>query len=289
MTYEGDGNHYYDTTFNLRVPFRPNSNGQYQVTMNEVMFRNNEATLVKDIDYFQIKTKTYVDGTGMVEQTAKYTINKDIYTYTRRIDEIIRAINTEEIDADLPSLSTHSGDDLFENITVVNEDNTNITELGDITHEYRFRCQLKDTLDIPLGASISYSDNWGYVLNNMNKEINGTIVTEREVIGDDDSPMHNYIYFDFVNIRLNGPYIYVLDTPITSVTNTLNANNQAYNIVALSYNGTDRHNSTIQMCSSMEATANDLSNLRVRLLNDQYTTVKILEPIYLQLTVSNQG
>lgn len=289
MTYEGNGNYYYDTSFNLKVPFRPNSNGQYQVTVNEVMFKNNEATLIKDLDYFEIKTKTYVDGTGMVEQTEKYTVNKDIYTYKRRIDEIIRAINTNPIDAEHPALSTHSGDDIFENIAVVNEDGEYITELGDITHEYRFKCQLKDDVDKPLGATISYSDNWAYVLNNMNKEITGTIETEHEDPDDPTSAQHNYVYFTFVNMRLNGPYIYVLDTPITSVTNTLNANNESYNIVALSYNGTDSHNSTIQMCSSMESTTNDLSNLRVRLLNDQYTPVKILEPMYIQLTVSNQG
>lgn len=42
------------------------------------------------------------------------------------------------------------------------------------------------------------------------------------------------------------------------------------------------------MCSSMEVVSNDLSNLRIELVNDQYEQVLIKSPMYIQITVSNE-
>ena len=123
MTYEGDGNHYYDTTFNLRVPFRPNSNGQYKVTFNEIMFRNNEATLLKDVDKLRIFTYTRneaeklndpVDVTpyGTTEK-AGIALKKDIYTYYGRADlsEIFKHIaytaSGDVADGEIKSIEEH--------------------------------------------------------------------------------------------------------------------------------------------------------------------------------------
>lgn len=38
----------------------------------------------------------------------------------------------------------------------------------------------------------------------------------------------------------------------------------------------------------MEVVSNDLSNLRIELVNDQYEQVLIKSPMYIQITVSNE-
>ena len=80
----------------------------------------------------------------------------------------------------------------------------------------------------------------------------------------------------------------MLKTPLRATSTTYNAANQGYNVVAGVYNQAAYHNSLIQMPSSMEVVANDLSNLRVELVNDQYEHVKIRCPMYIHLTVSNE-
>ena len=98
----------------------------------------------------------------------------------------------------------------------------------------------------------------------------------------------NKYRFNFVNPRFCGAYIYLVDTsPLQSEMTTLNANNQAYNITCLSYNSSNYHGMVIQGSSSMRTKTKDLSNLRIRLFNDQFDLVKINEPLYIQLTVTN--
>ena len=83
---DGKTNKLHDSTFRLRPPFNPNSNGHYKVTINECLFQNNEATLIKDKDYLQfvIYEKT---GTNICE----FTINKNIYTFDK--NDQVKAIN----------------------------------------------------------------------------------------------------------------------------------------------------------------------------------------------------
>ena len=85
-TYEQGSNHYYDTTFHLRVPFHQNSNGVYKITVNEICFRNNEATLVKDEDYFDLKI--YVTGEDN-PRVIRFTMARDIFNYQAGTEKYI--------------------------------------------------------------------------------------------------------------------------------------------------------------------------------------------------------
>lgn len=279
MTYEGDGNHYYDTTFNLRVPFHQNSNGQYLVTVNEVMFKNNEPTLEAGVDYLKLSLGSYVGGV-LTWTPYTFKVTSDVFTY--KLTDLKDVIDT---------ITNTGASEEITKIEIIDGKTGNVIEDTSNTKEFPNKFGIKFTVAPAHGqfscAKLEYTDNYAYVLNNMNLEVNAKSADIS--IGESSTTDNSTVTFWFYNIRLNGSYIYVLDTPITAVSNTLNANNQAYNIVALSYNGTDRHNSTIQMCSSMECTTNDLSNLRIRLLNDQYNPVKVREPIYIQITLTNQG
>ena len=83
-------------------------------------------------------------------------------------------------------------------------------------------------------------------------------------------------YFEYVNLRLSGAYLYVLETPIQAVVRTLNADSQTYNITALCYNPTSYHNGIVQMVSSMELTTNDLLHLRFRIFNNLFFKLSVL-------------
>lgn len=285
MTYEGNGNHYWDTTFNLRVPFRPNSNGQYKVQINEAAIKNNEATLNANEDYYEFKI--FVSGDPQ-PRTLRFTCNADIYTY--RLRSILSILNLlDSTNASWKALNFTPGgnwminvgsdpDDPSSYISIVYNMANPISEeiSGAFNVSIGFPASSGLDIDDVYRVEMSYSNNWAYILNNMNLSWAGTKNGDSFV-------------FTFYNLRLNGPYMYILDTPLTATSPTYNANNQGYNIVALTYNTSQVHNSVIQMCSSMECVTNDLSNFRLRLLNDQYDPVHILEPLYVQISISNEG
>ena len=125
-----------------------------------------------------------------------------------------------------------------------------------------------------------WNTNFCYLLNNLRaSDFDSTI----EGTGADRT-----FNFTFNNIRRGGAYLYVLKTPLQTPVPTYNANNQGYNVVACVYNTLAFHNQPVQMCTSMQVVSNDLSNLRIELVNDQYEQLKLRGPVYIQLTVSNE-
>ena len=82
---DGKTNKLYDSTFRLRPPFKPNSNGQYKVTINECLFLNNEPTLMKDVDYMEFIITMNDSHEYSVKFIPKYlilfeaTVNKIIF------------------------------------------------------------------------------------------------------------------------------------------------------------------------------------------------------------------
>ena len=311
-TYEGNGNHYYDTTFNLRAPFSHNSNGQYSVTINEVWFKNNEPTLDKN-DY--IDFKIYVKGENE-PRVVRFMMLHDIFTYAPSGQKTILDILTDETIFNYMTyevIAWPSPADGFETLEDIGIDAIAPVIYDEVNNHYsrtdeneagrnpvQFPVQTSLQIIFMRGSSyawtndirfveMSYTDNWAYVLNNMNMKLGAKI--ERIDVEQEGGSTAEQVCatFDFYNLRICGPYIYIIETPLTAVINTYNANNQGYNVVALSYNNAPYHNSTISMSSSMECTTNDLSNFRIRLINDQFETVHIREPIYVQITVKNQG
>ena len=269
---DGKTNKLYDSTFRLRPPFKPNSNGQYKVTINECLFQNNEATLVKDKDYLQfvIYDKT---GTNICE----FTINRNIYTFDK--NDQVKAINAVKYsDSATDNYLERGGDPYIKQISIYNtETNNPLTDT--FSQNFHISISFTDPTKFADVAKVGLltSTNYGYLLNDLRAS---------EILGEKDTTK-NCFNFYFHNPRLGGPYLYVLKTPLQATVPTYNAINQAYNIVACTYNPNGLHNTNIQMCSSMEVVTNDLSNFRIALVNDQYEPVEINTPIYLQITVSN--
>ena len=132
--------------------------------------------------------------------------------------------------------------------------------------------------------TMKYSWGFCYILNDTSSVIYRT--TDPDLI-----PSQNvgHYYFQFCNIRMGGPYEYILDVPTVKVdVMTMNEANQAYNIVGHVTNTADNHNENVQFISSMEGKVNALSNFRVRLLTDNFDPVKIRSPLTVMITVSNE-
>ena len=283
---DGERNKFNDSTFRLRVPFKPNANKQYKVTINECLFHNNEPLLKKDDDYL-LFTFHFKDKRSNYSET--FVMNTDVFVNSR--EDECKAIH---------SLIYESGDGASSNYLVRTGVSASAAYIQDITlydengdkYDYKTKTdQLKlfARMEITLTSigksfinqiesiSIQYSTNYGYLLNNLRSS---------ELYGDIDSA-NGKCSFTFNNLRCGGPYLYVLKTPLKATVPTYNAINQGYNVVACVYNTVGYHNQVIQMSSSMEVVTRDLSNLRIELVNDQYEKVDIKSPMYIQITVSN--
>ena len=260
------GNRYNDTTFNLRAPFKPNQNGVYQVQINEALFKNNESTL-KVGDYMKY-TLTFNDGT---KATATLKVKKELFTYSSYDKTVLsQALMDYLTGSNIARAEIIKTAGLTFKLTLKRDEGEWSTDI--LPQSFEIAINASMTGKTLKSIELTYSTNYAYLLNNLASKIDIDI---------------NTCSLEVVNPRFNGAYIYVLDTPIQSVVNTYNTNNQGYNVVAMCYNTSGTHNSIQQCVSSMECTTNDLSNLRFRLLNDQYESVDIKEPIYIQITVSN--
>lgn len=269
---DGRTNKFYDSTFRLRPPFKPNANGQYKVTINECLFNNNEPTLAKDYDYMEF-TIVYDNKASVTE---RFTMKKDVFTRTDKDDGKI--IDVLTLDTNYITAGTN-----VQSIRLLDADGNAYSSSG--TNRYlgsmaTLEVHLADVEHVK-SVAMRYSTNFGYLLNNLRaSDFMG-------VKGKDDNDA-DVFNFTFYNLRLGGAYLYILKTPLQSTVPTYNAINQGYNVVACVYNTSGYHNQVTQMCSSMEIVSNELSNLRIELVNDQYEPVPIRCPMYIQITVSNE-
>lgn len=321
LTREEGNNHFWDSSFALRVPFRGNSNGEYKITVTEALFNNTEP-LVSKGDWYQFAVYNE-EGGEKYRNIWKVTMKKDIYLYRQSGAEWAAVIlllkgqygkdehAAQDQSTDYEGLEryrekwvaatadkpAHWEKDttgwLWEMTYVLtNENGTGYTAsnrgVNPIVY-YELKDIKKPDNATPLPniskAEMSYSWGFAYVLNNSNSVVN--MVTD-----DDMKPAGGtagHYYFEFCNLRLGGPYGYILATPTVKTTVlTQNEANQAYSIVGYVKNTADNHNENVQFISAMEGHVNSLSNFRVQLLKDNFEPVKIRSPLYINLTVSNE-
>ena len=274
-TYEdGKTNHYYDSTFRLRAPFKPNANGQYKVELLECLFHNNEATLMKDTDWFEFEVY-FKDGTHSKD---RWEVQTDIYTFDYQDD-----INIYNALKGLDNKSNRTIDNNIQGIYLYRGDGLEMQSTDHFGVSLTMQVRLKNTVNPANVASVKmrYSMNFGYLLNN----IRGTAY---DLTGETVTGHNDYFNFNFYSLRFAGPLLYVLKTPLRATVPTYNANNQAYNIIASSYNTMAYHNQPTQLPSTMEIVTNDLSNLRMELVTDQMEPVYIHCPMYIVLKVTNE-
>ncbi|MBR6907123.1 hypothetical protein IKN40_01085 [bacterium] len=322
MTKEGGNDHYWDTTFSLRPTFRGNICGQYKITVNEALFNNTEPLICKG-DYYQFEIIT----TTNYRFTWTMKVKQDFYCYrqsgaewTSVVKLLVGELGNKNTDynfkytetvreryapgATTPEHTYAVTDKSFNmNILLRNDDGTpfNGTNRGVNPIMYYDCCNIV-LGDAAYGAvqsiSMTYSQGFVYILNNRASRLYPVADDADKPSfwnsGSGDTEKFNYdsydghYFFQFCNLRIGGPYLYILDMPtLKADVMTMNELNQSYNITGMVKNTADNHNENIQFISSMEGWVNSLSNFRVRLLNDEFQPVKIRSPLYVQFTISN--
>ena len=320
-TREDGNNHYWDTSFQLRPTFKGNSFGQYKVTINEAMFQNTEPLIMKD-DYYQFEIYTTAAGNKKYKYVWKTVMRKDFYLYrqggaewklvSQMLTGTLKNLDGESYKytyqqtfrtryestyadsqwSDWKLDETYAASDTSFNMSVniVDEDYNNYNGRNAGVYPIMYFdisniVLLEGTFD-----SIRMTYSWGYcyILNNTN--LYSYPITDNNMKPKNSNPAFDYTghyYFEFCNIRIGGPYLYILDVPTVKVdVMTMNEANQGFNIVGHVTNTANNHNENVQFISSMEGKVNALSNFRIRLLNDNFEPVKIRSPLTILLTVS---
>ena len=309
LTYESGNNKYYDCSFTLRPTFKANSKGQYKITVNEALFNNTEPLINKD-DYIDF----IIETDSNVSYSYKINVKKDFYLYrqggaewenvilllTGKLKETIndyeysytKIIRTKK-DRDGKVLETYDIDDksFSLKLKLINDDGTefNGTNRGVNPLMYYDVSNIKIPTGTVTNVKIHYSWGFVYILNNSNNYI---LPIEDENLKPSKptevTDWTGHYLFEFCNLRLGGAYFYVIDMPtVKTDVMTMNENNQCYNIVGCTRNTADNHNENVQFISSMMGDIDNLSNFRVRLLNDNFEPVRIRSPLYIQITISN--
>ena len=309
LTYESGNNKYYDCSFTLRPTFRANSKGQYKITVNEALFNNTEPLINKDdhIDFI-------VETDSNLVFTYQILVKKDFYLYRQGGAEwqniillLTGKLGTKNSDYDYSytkivrnkkdsaGTETTIDDDSFTlTLKLINDDGTQFNGTNRGVNPLMYYDVSDITLPSGSGtiASVKIHYSWGfvYILNNSNNFISP--ITDENLkpsLPKDVLNWDNHYLFEFCNLRLGGAYFYVIDMPtVKTDVMTMNENNQCYNIVGCTRNTADNHNENVQFISSMMGDIDNLSNFRVRLLNDNFEPVRIRSPLYIQITISNE-
>ena len=307
LTYESGNNKYYDCSFTLRPTFRANSKGQYKITVNEALFNNTEPLINKDdhIDFI-------VETDSNLIFTYQILVKKDFYLYRQGGAEwqniillLTGKLGTKNSDYDYSytkivrtkkdsaGTETTIDDDSFTlTLKLINDDGTQFNGTNRGVNPLMYYDVSDITLPSGSGTitSVKIHYSWGfvYILNNSNNYISP--ITDENLkpsLPKDVLNWDNHYLFEFCNLRLGGAYFYVIDMPtVKTDVMTMNENNQCYNIVGCTRNTADNHNENVQFISSMMGDIDNLSNFRVRLLNDNFEPVRIRSPLYIQITIS---
>lgn len=246
MTYdkESDGQYYYNCHFNIPTDIPPGPQGTYMVTFNEALFQNTHPILYKG-DWIEFQFPNDTNG-----YTMRVDIEEDVYLKNNA--QFVTLLNTYLSDDETPN----SKSILF----------TNLLDTSDETDKNRGINPL--LVSATEDFIMSYSINFGYIFNNINKELNSV---NKQIL--------------FTNTRYVGPFTYIIKTNLIPQVPTLNEFGQTYNMTLLTYNVTSKLGDYVQMASTMQCVTSNITNLKIELVNDQGDPVKITTPIYIQVTI----
>lgn len=237
LTYdkESENQYFYNCSFNIPTDIPPGPTGSYMIIFNEALFQNTHPILNNE-DYLTIKYNNEVHI---------FYIQNDVYR--EDVSGLIKNLNNLLDDASMP-MEFYIPD-------------TSINGMG-----LRFKNTATDTYPFTL----SYSVNFGYIFNNIAKELYSN--SDNEIIW----PL----------LRFSGPYTYIIRTNLIPAVPTLNELGQTYNMTLLTYNVTSQLGEFVQMASTMQCIARNISTLKIALIDDQGRYVKTTSPIYLQITIA---
>lgn len=236
LTYdkESDGQYYYNCNFNIPTDIPPGPQGNYMVTFNEALFQNTHPILYKG-DWLNFKFNNTIEN---------YEITEDVFI--KNNNEFVTYMNTVVLTSSPNNIQ-------FKNLVGTDDADRGVNALQLIANN---------------DFTVSYSINFGYIFNNINKELTST---NKEIV--------------FTNTRFIGPFTYIIRTNLIPQVPTLNELGQTYNMTLLTYNVTSKLGDYVQMASTMQCITSNITSLKIELINDQGDPVKITTPMYIQVTI----
>ena len=139
---------------------------------------------------------------------------------------------------------------------------------------------------------LNFCDRFCYVVNNLTFGLeceNPDVFYTSTGTETNNNSSNNYVrYFHFYNLRLGGPYLYIIKVNADTEEKTLNDNNQQFNVVACSQNASTYHNEPVCINSSMKIKSNDLTRFRIELLDDQFNHINLHHPVSYTLSIYNE-
>ena len=296
LTYNKGPNKFYDSTFSVPLDFKPNARGLYNVTINEVLFKNDEAVFNPG-DWFQFNVNWTDDTHAVHDSTVRYTVKSGIYIHstddTKNLVKIKEVLVGKKTWCDSKTLTGPDPNIKINILTYIPGEGQlkNIAEEANPRDYMILQVAINDDYVVN-SMTISASNAFLYIYRNLFENYDlveyPTYLPEGiKDIDDTELLAYNARYFEIHNPQFNGPIEYVLDTNINTTTKTINENGQVYNVMARTYNLAPYHNNIQQMNSTMAGTVKDLTSLRVRLVNDFFEPVHIFNPVLVTLTVSN--
>ena len=315
LTFNSGQNKFYDSTFSIPIPFAPNKHGAYNVEINEVIFANDEDTLIAGKDYLEYRVYyNRLSACSVVRYNVAQNVKttKDAHNY-KKINGILN-LNNAYLSEPVYSYyengayvdAAHKTTLKAELKTIAVDDKSGgtfktswstIDEKSGRNPDYRVQVITATAFPTPTDGVIFTKDDIIKITlkaSNNFLYLFGDLFDEKELLVKPDyfvpegfAADNGKRYFEMFNLRYCGPIQYVLDTNLNAVSKTVNENGQIYNVVAQTRNLAEFHNSLQQMNSTMTGTVKDMTNFRVRLLNDFFEPVKIYSPISINLTVSN--
>lgn len=268
-TYEKpeEGQFYHKGTFAIPMDIPGGKGNSYHVVLNEVLFKNT-APLLEDGDYFSV--------TFSGDQASKsFQVNIKHNYYWSTIPDFV---NT------LISFLQSDGDGVYNNILKINL-------LGDVASPAGSGVIFQSTVPFTL----EYSNNFGYIFNNLNKTIPSVAATDVRSYSAEDieyvstlitdaDPFNNVIVFPY--LRLSGPFNFYVRTNLIAQVPTYNEVGQTFNMSLGTYNTTYSLGDFVQLASTMINLGQNITNLTIELVNDFLEPVHIKSPMHVQITVT---
>lgn len=256
---EEGNNEFADCYFPLRTNLPPGAHGLYKVTINEIMFNCTQPAFIPT-DYLRFKFEA-IGIEGPVE--CKISCVRDVYPESIAIGLALFA--------DAQNFVVDNG---FE-LVVQGDANDQLTlwRGGDMWFTFDFSAATNNQITLRNNhistLQVEMSGGFYHFFNYPSQYI---------TFGSGQSRIFRGVYF-------NGPIFYLAETGARPTVNTRNNANHQFNAVGIFYNYNTEFRSFVQMSGTMQLIMSNVSNFRLRIVDDAGRVVRLRSPVFCHLTI----
>lgn len=247
---EEGNNRFADCYFPLRTNLPPGAHGLYKVTINEIMFNCTQPAFLTS-DYLRIRVEN---------QTITIRPIADIYPETLQGPQAF----AEALMPDVGELIVEDAEN--ELLLALHIDNNFIFGINYVNYQNN-QLGLWNLMNVPI--TLEMSGGFYHYFNYPAQSI--TLQPEEQRV--------------FRGIYANGPIFYLAETGARPTVNTRNNANHQFNAVGIFYNYNTEFRSFVQMSGTMQLIMSNVSNFRLRIVDDAGRIVQLRSPVFCHLTI----